>query len=396
MTRVIALIIWALALVGMFITTAHRDPVAQGTLRASDLVVDDTMRNGSTPLGAGQKVLFSDPDVDTATQVWISSLSSNHVGQPGNNEMVSLVINNATGFDNTADPGKARGLEIAVSCTDDVGVGCISTGVQVQSDGFAWYSTAGSMYHEGAVEFSGTSGTVDLGDNVEGFNLPGTTGTATQQTIGWPNGGTPGNVFSGVGLAVKNAQPGVSVGGVGVALDTTVEATIRGGFIISRGAGGGLAGNNSGIAVSGGTGFPFLDSAANQFNVYAEQGPIVFGASTAFTPAFRLSQNDHLVAATTSDAGGTPVNPSKSAACDAGGGSAITGNDMAFKLTTGATSTACVVTFIKTYTVAPVCVVTPEGGIALPTFTTTATTLAMTVNVAGVYNVMCWGTQGAT
>lgn len=396
MTRVIAILIWALALIGMFLATAHRGDVAtQGTLHTKDLQVDDTILSGATSLSAGQRVLFSDTSTTTATHVWIDDTSTNHVGQPGNNEAVSLVIHNNTGFDNTADPGKARGVEILVECTDDVGVGCQSTAVQANSDGFAWHSTAGSMYHEGAVEFTGTSGTVDLGDNVEPFNLPATVGTATQVTVGWPNGGTPGNVL-GATIAVRNVDVGVSNAGYGVALDTTTNAGIRGGLVVSRGAGGGTGGNNNGIVTSGGTGFPFLDSAAGQWNVYAEQGPIVFGASTAFTPAFRLSQNDHLVAATTSDAGGTPVVPAKSAACDAGGGSAITGNDMAFKLTTGATSVACVVTFIKTYTVAPVCVVTPEGGIVMPTFTTTATTLAMTVNVAGVYNVMCWGTQGAT
>jgi len=98
----------------------------------------------------------------------------------------------------------------------------------------------------------------------------------------------------------------------------------------------------------------------------------------------------HLITAGTSA-------PGLGAGCTSGGSSAIAGTDRAMKLTTGASSTSCTITFASTYTVAPVCNVNVEGGTTLPTYTISATQIVMTVNLsATVYDISCTGTAGAT
>lgn len=153
-----------------------------------------------------------------------------------------------------------------------------------------------------------------------------------------------------------------------------------------------MSGNTAGIAVAGGTGFPWVASAANEFNLYNQLGTsIFFGANNvSYVPAFKLTPKDHIAV----EATGVPA---RDAGCDAGTGEALVGTDMAFKLTTGSTSTACTVTFANTWTSAPICTITREGGTTVPTFTVSATAVTFSVNASSaVYNVICIGVPGST
>ena len=68
----------------------------------------------------------------------------------------------------------------------------------------------------------------------------------------------------------------------------------------------------------------------------------------------------------------------------------VAGTDLAGRLTTGGTATSCTLTFASTYTNAPMCLVRGEGTATDPTYTTSATAITMTVDVAAtVYDYIC-------
>lgn len=70
----------------------------------------------------------------------------------------------------------------------------------------------------------------------------------------------------------------------------------------------------------------------------------------------------------------------------------FTGTDTALRLTTGSAATTCTITFGVPFVVAPACVVTPEGAAIQPTYTSSITAIAMTIDVAStVYNIICIG-----
>lgn len=74
-----------------------------------------------------------------------------------------------------------------------------------------------------------------------------------------------------------------------------------------------------------------------------------------------------------------------------GAGPAIVGSDSAFKVTTGAGATGCVITFASAYAAAPVCVVSAQDGTARAyTISTTAVTLTA-ASAAAIYDVHCIG-----
>jgi hypothetical protein len=60
----------------------------------------------------------------------------------------------------------------------------------------------------------------------------------------------------------------------------------------------------------------------------------------------------------------------------------ITGTDIAGKVTTGGTATACTITFGSTYTNAPACWLQPEGTATQPTYSTSATAINVTTDIA--------------
>lgn len=66
--------------------------------------------------------------------------------------------------------------------------------------------------------------------------------------------------------------------------------------------------------------------------------------------------------------------------------------DTAGKITTGGTATTCTITFAATWGTAPSCVLTPEGSATQPTYTTSATAITASVDIAStVYNYVCVG-----
>jgi hypothetical protein len=70
----------------------------------------------------------------------------------------------------------------------------------------------------------------------------------------------------------------------------------------------------------------------------------------------------------------------------------VAGNDFAGTITTGSAATTCTVTFAVAYPAAPRCFVVPQGNLNYPTYTTTTTTIAMTVDVASTaYFYLCLG-----
>ncbi len=365
----------------------QRDPYVR------NLLAEGTAQFGPIAPDPTQKIAISEVDNNTRVEVSITSDDVDHDTTGGSNQLSSLWIRNNTGFDTTVNNGVARGLEITVACNVSSGPGtCEDTAVLANAkNGFSWYSTSGTMRQNGDVSFG--PGAVRLGGNVEAFSLPGTAGAATQLTLGW-RGTTPGNVFSGVPIAVKNAQPGVSIAGIGLAMDTAITAGVRGGLIMSRGPGGGITtGLSSGLVFAGGTGYPFVASSPNELSLYDELGAgIVFGADNAgYTSAFRITPKNHLVVDPST---GTP---GRSTDCHDGAGGALFGNDIAFKLRTGTSSSSCTVTFARSYSSPPICTITPEGGVAIPTFTTSATEIAMSVSApAATYNVHCIGQPGST
>jgi hypothetical protein len=68
----------------------------------------------------------------------------------------------------------------------------------------------------------------------------------------------------------------------------------------------------------------------------------------------------------------------------------ITGTDFAFTLTTGSTGTSCIVTFGAAFGAAPICVITANGTATQPTYTTTAASVTLSVDIAStVYQGIC-------
>jgi hypothetical protein len=113
---------------------------------------------------------------------------------------------------------------------------------------------------------------VSLGNNVDGFFIPGSVVTNPQIGIG-ANGGF------GTQLVLKNTVPGIQMAGILLGLDTTVEPAIRGGFLIGRGAGGGFTGNTSGIFI--GTG-PLVGLGATDTSLFAQiGGDLILSADAA-------------------------------------------------------------------------------------------------------------------
>lgn len=364
---------------------------------------DGLVWNGQTQVGglvptASQGMVLSRVASTDTEMFGTYSSDTNHVGSGSDNEEIHWVARNSTQFNTSSFAGHATIMDAIVSCGQSTGSGGVTCTTLAPNatcatggcTAYAYNSQFGILRHDGEADLGGPSGAsvVQLGNTVKRFTVLDADPTNITPQL---DVGVIASV-DGFNMHLKNTATGVSFGGILQELDTTVTSGVRGGFILQRGAGGSAGGNNGGVALAGGAGYPFAASAANELNLYAEQGPIVFGAdATGFTSATRLTANNHWVQDASVGA------PTLDAGCTAGGGSAIVGNDNRFELTTGAASIACTVSFKKTWGTKPICVVTTEGGIALPTYTVSATQVVITVNLnAGVYNVDCQGQPGST
>jgi hypothetical protein len=149
---------------------------------------------------------------------------------------------------------------------------------------YSFYGVAGELYNSGPASFDGLltirsltvsnllgSGPVDLSaateiklnSNVSGFEVPG---SVTEN----PRVGLGTLLGNGYQLQVKNTVPGNLTMGLQVGLDTDVAPGIRGGLVLSRGAGGSFN-NNEAIFVYAANNNEFVNGSATNDVVIANQ-----------------------------------------------------------------------------------------------------------------------------
>ena len=348
---------------------------------------------GPTAIAADQQVLVTDGAPTLTGQVWFQTDDAGHVGTGGNNEEINVVIRNNTAFDTTANAGHASGIDVIADATIGVpGNALTNTAIAANAScpgggsctAFDYNSQFGIMRHDGPINFD-SSPDVQLGVFVENFSVVPQAPLATTPQV------DIGKAFStdGYNLHTINTATGVANGGLFVQLDPTPDSGIRGGLTVDRNAS--ATANNAGIIIAGGSGDPWIDSNANEWSMYSEIGPIKFGTDQSFTSAdVYLSVNGHWV----QDVSRGP--PSVDGVCSAAG-TTIVGNDNGFQVTTGGASTSCTFTFAKTWTLLPLCSITPVGQPVVPTCTPTATTVVCpTMLGSQVYTFSCQGRPGAT
>ncbi len=360
-------------------TTPMESAVEQQVTTYSDLEITDTLQLGPVPVESHEVFKLSKVDNTTSVQAWILSDDTGHVGIPGNNELVSLAIGNHTNFNTEEGPAKARGIEIMVNPTATGAYPVNSTAIQANAPGgWAWNSEWGAFRHVGDADFG--PGRVRLGPNVgpiflssDGINIP-------RLVAGYPSASPPSP--SGHQLVLKNDIPGVSIGGAIIRLDTAVSSGARGGFQVSRGSGGSLSDLNNGIGMSSGPGWPFSNSLPNETAVYAEQGPLVFGARIApdYWKAFKLTTKNHLAF--------VDLAPTPTTDCFAGTSGAYQGTDDAGWIKVGSTATTCTIPFKDSKTLKPACVISAEAGAAF-TYTADKDGIYLAVTPGSTYNYWC-------
>ena len=378
---------------------------AQSTFKTGALIVETSATFGSggsgqiqigkvAPDPSQQVVLLTQASPTTQAQLWIQEDDLHHTGNLGNNEAIEIVMRNNTEFDlpTGSDTANASGVDIVVAGTH-TGSGVLAcTAVRANAacdagtSNYSFYSEHGVMRQFDPVQMG--PGDVGLGANVDNFEVPGSTSTVARIGIG----ALPS--IDGTQLQTKNTVAASATAGLEVGLDTTLNAGIRGGLQIFRGAGGGFGtGTSGGFVLAGGAGFPFAGSLASETSVYNEFGAsIVVGAdNTGFTSWGRWTPSNHMRV----DTGlGTPV---LGAGCMSGTSSSILGNDTSFKVLTGSTSSACTITFKKTYTAAPICSIRVDGTATQPVCTVGAASIVCTTNLAATtYDFTCIGQPSST
>lgn len=390
----------ATAMVVAMVVTHSKAPDydAMGTFRTQAIVVDNKSQLGAIAVPATAMFYAEDDSTTDTTLAWFVTQGTNHVGTGGNNEQIPIVIRNTTNFDTSATNGHATGIDLAVSGgiiaganpMESIGIAISGHCSTANCSTYSIKSTdvQGVLENDGPVTFT-VSPSVQLGNDVQRFTVMPTSPTTTvpQADIGIQ---AP---VDGFALHTKRTDATGSLSGVLAELDTTLIAGARGGFVISRGAGGGAAGNNSGIVVSGGPGYPFTTSAAGDVCVYAEQGALELGAdATGFTGATLITPNNHWAEMTSTGL------PTLDAGCTSGGGSSIVGNDNRFEVVMGATSITCVITFVKSWGLKPMCSVTPIAAApGFPNVVPAAATFTFVTNTnGGDYVVDCHGQPGST
>lgn len=258
---------------------------------------------GATAPSASQGMFFSRGSATDTTMEWNEPTSSanGHVGTGGNNEFVNFVCRNHVTYDTTTNSAHSSCFDIAVDSTISAGAGTLEnigiaisghgTGGSVSNYSIKSTDTNATFENDGPTVLGGPGQTsaVTLGNNVQRFTVPGTSSVVGEVDIGAQIS------TDGLALHTINTVTTSATSGIGVALNTTVNAGIRGGLLISREAGGIGSGNSAGVVVSGGAGFPFTTSAANELNIYSELGaPIVFGANAGFTKGMIFDTSDNL------------------------------------------------------------------------------------------------------
>lgn len=365
---------------------------------------------GAIPFSSGTIGTFNGGTPQTTTQFAIVENDTGHVGSNGINEAINNVLRNSTSFDCTVDGAtcSAEGIDINVTASRATSGSLTNTAILANASGgddnYSFYSDFGTLRNTGSASLGNTV-TLDLQSGGALADLSGSTAIYLNANIAGPSGSPaiemPGTssaqpVFSfgvanqndGTSIQIKNTNGAQTTTGIDVLIDTTIQGAERGGLLIQRGAGGVSGGFSSGVAVSGGTGFPFVGSTANSLGVFAEQGPIFFGANiSAFTYGMELDAKDHLSAANT-----TAPTPTF---CGSSPAAVIVGDDKWFTITTGGTATGCIITFFHSYTGTPICTISALNGIT-PTYSKTNTAITLSTGTAASteYDVNCYGPSG--
>lgn len=361
---------------------------------------------GGTAPSSSQLMLVTDNTATDTVATWVQTGSTNHVGSLGNNEEIGVVYRINDTFDTSTNNGHASALDIVVDGSISAGAGTLENiGIAIAGHhtqaGVSNYAikstdTVSTLEHDGPAQFGGPSGTsvVQLGNTVKRFTvLDASPTTITPQLdVGVVAG------VDGYNVHLKNTATGVSAMGMVLEGDTTVTAAIAPQIILGRGAGGSYAQfgmlcmDNGSSACMGGAAandMVLADYATGSSMWIASKGTIHFGTVTQ--DDVDITVKGHIVQNTGTGA------PGLGAGCTSGGSSAIAGNDNAFRITTGATSTACTITFVNTWTQVPICIVQSEAGATFTTGTNTATTVVLSANQsAKIYDVMCFGPPGST
>jgi hypothetical protein len=216
----------------------HMTGVANpGVLQLQESIID-----GTVDCSAGDRQTYAGEFDALATRV----------GSPGHLLSNVAILANASG----GDPGQDYAFlsnhgAIRMNTADGATLGIVDA--------------ASVRVTTGAADFSAASA-IKLGTNITSPNntIPGDATHTPQLSLGIAV------VNDGTQIQVKNTNPGQADSGLEVQLDTTVDANVRGGLAISRGAGGGggLGGSViGGLVMSSGVGF-VTSSNANDLILY--------------------------------------------------------------------------------------------------------------------------------
>lgn len=240
---VLLAIVITTAAVGFSIHDDRANATIASTFRTTNLAVDHSATFGSSGSGqiqigtvapdpSQQVVLLTQSSATTQAQLWIQEDDTGHTGNAGNNEAIEIVMRNNTEFDlpTGSDTANASGVDIVVAGTH-TGSGVLAcTAVRANAacdagtSNYSFYGEHGAMRQFDSVSFG--PGDVGLGSNVDNFEVPGSSSTVARIGIG-----TLPSV-DGTQLQTKNTVAASALAGLNVALDTTLNAAVRGGLVI--------------------------------------------------------------------------------------------------------------------------------------------------------------------
>jgi hypothetical protein len=348
----VALSLLALAIVS--VKSQAIDSALLGTFRTQNLIVDEQVQVGPSAPANRHTMQIANVDPTNETQLWIVDTSIGHVGTLAN-QAINLVLRGTQVMDTAAGPVNATNIDAAVTATKTGVNNLISTAVLANASGdcassntcYSFRSTNGQMIQTDPAHF-GAVDTTSL------------TNSGSTTTTGLVNGANTTLGTSGVGNTT-------TVNG------TLDERTSNADAYISIRS-----------TASGGRQY-FLESSAtagtvpNSFNIYDGTAG---AARFAITSNGAMAAYEHVL-----NRGGVPT----IGTCGSGTRNASS-TDTAGVFTTDAAVTTCTITFARTWTNRPSCVLYGEGTATPPTCTISAT--AITCSVVGTsttYNWHCIG-----
>lgn len=371
------------AVVGM--TLVHRGVRPASTFRTGNLIVDDTSTvNGLATFNSNVGLGGSTPPTyDTSAVNWIKNTTTTQLDQlivdsessvNKTSDLDSITIHNSGTFDATTGPRNAIGLRIVVDPTKSAGGNLLNNaGLTIDTNNgdtnqaihvIHGITQLDEIVNTGPLSSSTMHSIGNFDVNTSKFTVDATTGDVEATGLVTMSNvvdslWTKGRAF--LGGTTKGDTVYISSGSVNFGFEDNVTDILHVNFL---GYHGGFSQFRT-LSIEDGQG----DEIAR---FLGPSGHLRFIAEGRSAPAL-------------------------SASCTSGGGGSITGTDTDFTLVTGASSVACVVTFVSGWTVKPVCVISVEGGTTLPTWSVSPSAFTFTVNLsATTYDAHCFGTPGAT